>query len=93
MVAITSIEPQVMCSTPCEDEYSRINGVTLSVVGEGLRTYVYRGECAYIVSVWVVLCNLKKMFMAQIDKDGCSCDKVDFILLTVVQARHEKGLL
>ena len=49
-----------MCSTPCEDEYSRINGVTFSVVGEGLRTYVYRGECAYVVSVWVVLCNLKK---------------------------------
>ena len=48
MVAITSIEPQVMCSTPCEDEYSRINGVTLSVVGEGLHTYVYRGECAYV---------------------------------------------
>jgi len=48
VVAITSIEPQVMCSTPCEDKYSRINGVMLSVVGEVLRTYVYKGECAYV---------------------------------------------
>ena len=63
------------------------------LVGIGVIFVRYRDECAYIVSVWVVLCNLKKMFMAQIDKDGCSCDKVDFILLTVVQARHEKGLL